>query len=164
MENYLIGKIMNTHGVKGELLVKPLTDFDRFVKDKEVFTLEPFIKFKIKKVRHHNKGLLVSFYDYDNINLVVNLKGLLLYTNEKPTLLEDEYHFNELIGLEVYNQDNVLRGIVKEVIEVPQGHLLRIEVGETLKLVPFNKQFVKEVKDNHLIINEIEGLLWLLIS
>lgn len=164
MENYLIGKIMNTHGVKGELLVKPLTDFDRFVKDKEVFTLEPFIKFKIKKVRHHNKGLLVSFYDYDNINLVVNLKGLLLYTNEKPTLLEDEYHFNELIGLEVYNQDNILRGIVKEVIEVPQGHLLRIEVGETLKLVPFNKQFVKEVKDNHLIINEIEGLLWLLIS
>lgn len=159
MENYLIGKITNTHGVKGELLVKPLTDFDRFVKDKEVFTLEPFIKFKIKKVRHHNKGLLVSFYDYDNINLVVNLKGLLLYTNEKPTLLEDEYHFNELIGLEVYNQDNVLRGIVKEVIEVPQGHLLRIEVGETLKLVPFNKQFVKEVKDNHLIINEIEGLL-----
>ena len=60
MENYLIGKITNTHGVKGELLVKPLTDFDRFVKDKEVFTLEPFIKFKIKKVRHHNKGLLVS--------------------------------------------------------------------------------------------------------
>ncbi|MGI6360186.1 MAG: ribosome maturation factor RimM [Acholeplasmatales bacterium] len=159
MRKYLIGKIINTHGVRGELLIKPLTDFNRFIKDKEIFTLEPVIKLKIKQVRHHNKGLIVSFYDYDNINLVINLKGLSLYTNEKPNLLEDEYHFSQLIGLEVYNQDNVLRGIIKEVVEVPQGHLLRIKVEETTKLIPFNKRFIKEVKDNHLIINEIEGLL-----
>lgn len=163
MKNYLIGKIINTHGVRGEVLIKPFTDFDRFVKDKEIFTLEPKLKLKIKKVRHHNKGFLVSFYDYDNIDLVINLKGLSLYTNEKPNLLEDEYHFSELIGLEVYNQDNILRGIVKNVVEVPQGHLLRVKVGETTKLIPFNRQFIKAVKDNHLIINEIEGLLWLLI-
>lgn len=163
MKKYLIGKIINTHGVRGEVLIKPLTDFNRFVKDKEVFTLDPQINLKIKKVRHHNKGFLVSFYDYDNISLVINLKGLSLYTNEKPNLLEDEYHYNELVGLEVYNQDNVLRGVIKDVLEVPQGHLLRIEVGETKKLIPFNKQFIKEVKDDHLIINEIEGLLWLLI-
>lgn len=160
--DYLIGVIINTHGIKGELLIKPLTDFERFIKDKEIYTLNPQQQLKIKSIRNHNKGLIVAFYDLDNINLVKHLKGLSLYTNETPKLKEDEYHFNDLIGLSVYNQDQVLRGKVVEVLEVPQGHLLRVDIGNQTKLIPFNDQFIIKV-DKYITIDEIEGLLWLLI-
>lgn len=156
--DYLIGVIINTHGIKGELLIKPLTDFERFIKDKEIYTLNPQQQLKIKSIRNHNKGLIVAFYDLDNINLVKHLKGLSLYTNETPKLKEDEYHFNDLIGLSVYNQDQVLRGKVVEVLEVPQGHLLRVDIGNQTKLIPFNDQFIIKV-DKYITIDEIEGLL-----
>lgn len=160
MTTYLIGKITNTHGVKGEVLIKPLTDFDRFIKNKEIYTLNPNKTLTIKSVRHHNKGLIVSFYDLDDINLVKPLKGFELYSDERPILDEGEYHMQTLIGLEVKNQHNVLRGVVVDVIEVPQGHLLRVDIGRETKLIPFNNTFIKSVTD-HIVVEEIEGLLWL---
>lgn len=158
--NYEIGKIIKPHGLKGELIIKPSTDFDRFKKEKELFTLFPEKKtLKIKQVRPHKNDLLIIFYDYEDINKAELLKGLTLYTDETPALLEDEYHYNMLVGKEVYNQHQEKRGTVIEVVLVPQGHLLRIDTGTNTKLIPFNKHFIKEVTHSIIIINEIEGLL-----
>lgn len=158
---YKIGKIRNTHGLKGFLVVKEETDFDRFKAGNEVFMLfeGKELKLVIKDVKRANKGLLVLFKDYEDINLVLNFKGLELYTYEKPELSTDEFHFNDLIKKEVYNQNEKYIGQVIEVIEVPQGHIIRIKTNGESKLVPFNKEFIVSV-DDIIIINEISGLLW----
>ncbi len=158
--NYLIGKIINTHGLKGEVVIKELTDFERFVKDKEIYLIfnHQTIDLKIKDVKQVKKGLIVSFYDYDDINKIEVFKGLDLFTNEKPPLEEDEFHVDDLIGKKVYNQHNSLVGEVIEVIEVPQGHILRVQTASKTALVPFNEIFVKEVSEV-ITIEEIEGLI-----
>lgn len=155
-----IGKILKTHGIKGDLLVESRSDFDRFKVGKKVYvTLESEIDFIISSVRDSNKGLIVHFKGYDDINLVEKYRGLILYSDETPILEENEFHYDEVIGKEVYNQFGKLVGVVSSVMEVPQGHILRVNTGSKEALIPFNDRFIIEVKQT-IIIEEIEGLLW----
>lgn len=158
---YLIGIIKKTHGLKGGVIVKSLTDFERFKKDEVVYYKlnNQNYELKIKEVNKFKNDLLVYFYNKDHISLVKEFKSLSLYTNKEPELKEDEYHFNDLIGKEVYNQHNTYIGIVIDLMIVPQGHILRIKTDKKDALVPFNEVFIKEV-NNNIVINEIEGLIW----
>lgn len=156
---YEIGMISNTHGVKGEVVIKLTTDFDRFIKGKSIYILNPDKKeFIIKSVKAMNKGLVVSFEGITNINEVISYKGQVLYSDEKPILEEDEYHYRDLLNKEVYNEKGILIGTVIEVLEMPQGHLLRVKMSDKTGLIPFRKEFVLSVEDV-ITIREIEGLL-----
>ncbi len=158
---YEIGKIINTHGIKGELKVKTNSDFDRFKKNKKIYTTikEQRVDLKILTVREASDHLIVSFEGFDNINQVLHLKGAVLFTDEKPKLKKDEFHYQDLIGKLVFNQLDVFVGTVTDIIEVPQGHLLQIEKDDKKSLVPFVNAFVKTITEDKILIEEIEGLL-----
>lgn len=157
---YLIGKIKNTHGLKGGVVIKELTDFDRFKKDEVIFcdVDGQDYELKIKDVTNANKGLIVYFYDKHHISHVQQFKGCELYTNKKPELKEDEHHYYDLIGKKVYNQHNNLIGEVIDIMDVPQGHILRVKTNKKDALIPFNDVFIKEIEE-HIIIEEIKGLI-----
>ena len=157
---YEVCKIVKTHGLKGEVVVKKTTDFERFQIDKELYIINnnQQLYLKIKKIREANKGLLVTFYNYEDINLIEKFRGCVLYTDEKPELAEDEYHYQDIIGKKVYNEEQVLIGEVSEIMEVPQGHILKIKTGDKTALIPFNDVFIVSVAET-IVINQIEGLL-----
>ncbi|CCV66378.1 MAG: ribosome maturation factor RimM [Paracholeplasma sp.] len=159
--SYEIGRMINTHGIRGEVKVKTDSDFDRFVVGKTVYLFDKEEKreFTIKAVRKFNQGLIIKFQGIDDINDIEYLKGSLIYTDEKPVLKEDEYHYKDLIGLNVYNKNNELIGIVNDVMDVPQGHLLQVKTSEKMVLIPFVSAFIKEINDQSIKIEEIEGLL-----
>ncbi len=156
---YEIGKILKTHGIKGDLLVESRSDFNRFEVGKKVYlNLEGKIELTISTIRESNKGLIIRFKGFNDINLVDKFRGLLLYSDEEPILEDNEFHYGEVIGKEVYNQYGQLIGVVSDIMQVPQGHILRIKTETKDVLVPFNNQFVKEVSST-ILIEEIEGLL-----
>jgi 16S rRNA processing protein RimM len=156
---YEIGKILKTHGIKGDLLVESRSDFNRFEVGKKVYlNLEGKIDLTISTIRQSNKGLIIRFKGFNDINLVDKFRGLLLYSDEEPILEDNEFHYGEVIGKEVYNQHGQLIGVVSDIMQVPQGHILRIKTETKDVLVPFNNQFVKEVSST-ILIEEIEGLL-----
>lgn len=156
---YEIGKILKTHGIKGDLLVESRSDFNRFEVGKKVYlNLEGKIDLTISTIRETNKGLIIRFKGFNDINLVDKFRGLLLYSDEDPILEDDEFHYSEVIGKEAFNQYGQLIGVVSDIMEVPQGHILRIRTETKDVLVPFNNQFVKEVSST-ILIEEIEGLL-----
>lgn len=156
---YEIGKILKTHGIKGDLLVESRSDFNRFEVGKKVYlNLEGKIELTISTIRQSNKGLIIRFKGFNDINLVDKFRGLLLYSDEEPILEDNEFHYGEVIGKEVYNQYGQLIGVVSDIMQVPQGHILRIKTETKDVLVPFNNQFVKEVSST-ILIEEIEGLL-----
>lgn len=160
--SYEIGIIKNTRGLKGEVVVKKTTDFERFEPDKTIYLLieNQKIELKIKKVYEYKKDLIVSFFNYADINEVEKFKGKVLYTDEKPQLEEDEYHEDYIMNKDVYNQNNIYVGQVIGIMDAPQGYLLRIENNGKNSLVPFNDYFIISVDDKKIVINEIEGLLW----
>lgn len=166
MDKIKIGVVANTHGLKGTLKVKSFTDFkeERYKKGNTLYIhfKDEFIKVTVTGYRSVKTVEYIDFEEFTHINQVEKYKGSDLYmtSDQQQELDEDEFYFEELIGMEVYTDKP--EGIVKEVMSVPQGEMLVIERGHKKRaLVPFLKQFVTKVdKDNRIIyIKELEGLL-----
>ncbi len=163
MKYYTVGKIINTHGIKGEVKINNDSDFDRFNVGNKLYIErnKQLIEVTVASHRIHKGFDLVSFVSYQDINLVLDFKGctVKIDENQHDDLEDDEFYFDELIGKKVYNQSNVFVGIVVEVRDLPQGELLEIQrEGKKNALVPFVNEFIISV-DDEIIINEIEGLL-----
>ena len=164
MEYVLIGKIVNTHGIKGELKTEILTDFvkERFTKGSKVYIGEGHEAFTVKSYRLHKGFLLLQLEGYEDINAVLGYKGRYVYKSSEDIapLKEGEYYFRDLKGLCV-----CVNGIRKgEVINVEEGstcNYLRVKTEEEEKLVPYLPNFVLKVDlcDRRIDIVEMEGLL-----
>jgi len=156
-----IGLITTTHGIKGELKVKDLSDFNRFKKGEVFFLIDKNerITLTVEQVRSHKGALIIKFREFNNINDVEKYKDYVIYSDKRGKLSKDEYYFQDLINLKVYTDDNEFVGTVTEVLEYPSSHVLEISNGDKKYLVPFIKQFIKSVDNEKIIITPIEGLI-----
>ena len=167
MEYVLIGKILNTHGIQGDLKVFSYSDFDedRYKKNTKIYIGEDKQEFIIKEYRVHKNMLLVRLKDYENINLVEKFKDQFVYKNKddiKP-LKKGEYYFSELRDLDVYI-DEVCVGKVLRVEEGLTHNNLRVLANSDNKehLIPYVKDvFILNVDlDNKRIdVKNVAGLL-----
>lgn len=162
MKFYKCGHIMTTHGIKGDLKVKPLTDFDRFYKGSKLYILhnDNYVEVKVKKASIFGNYYLVSFEGLEDINLVEKYHSDDIYVSEldrKNELEENEYYYSDLIGMNVINQNNESRGVVVEIREMPQAEYLVINYNNKKVLVPFINEFIVDVNEV-IIVKEIEGL------
>jgi len=168
MEYLKIGKIINTKGIKGELRVKPLTDFqtDRYKKGNTIYVFfgNEYLEFKVKSYKPYKNLDLLILNGYEDINLVEKYKGSEIFvTNEsETTLYDDEYHISEILDLDVYQGDKLI-GVISDVIAYPQGDYIEIEsaIDKIRKIVPFRDEFILEtnLEEGYLVIIEMEGLL-----
>lgn len=163
MEKIKIGTIFNTHGLKGEVKVKSFSDFNsvRFKKGTKLFlqakTGEQEVV--IKTYREHKGIVLVTFEGYEDINLVECFKGDSLWIARDQMKDDGEgYYFFDLIGCQVYDQNETLLGTVEDILETGAKPILRI--NKTI-LIPFVDAFIKNVDiDQKMIhVEVIEGLL-----
>lgn len=158
-----IGKIINTHGIKGELKVEPYTfDNKRFSKLKSVYVGNDLKEFLIKKVRV-NDFVYITFEGFENINDVLNLKGLEIYIKDEDRLdlEEDQYYISDIIGKKVYDTEDNYIGILKNVLEYPANDVFIIESDDkSIYQIPAVKEFIKKI-DSIITIKLIEGMiLW----
>ena len=146
MEFVYIGKIVNTHGIKGELRL--LSDFDRketvFQKDFIIYIGPGHTKEVISSYRKHKSFDTISLEGYDNINQVLCYKGMNVYVNRDDLKMsKDEYLLEDLIGFAI-KENGELLGKVKEIVYNGSGTLLVIEGTKTF-YIPNNKEFIKKV-------------------
>jgi 16S rRNA processing protein RimM len=158
---YRVGKIVNTHGIKGELKVMSTSDFDRFKKGNTLYyyNKKEKVNLKIKSVRMQNEIFLIKFEGFNSLTEVEDLKGLELFTSDRPELEEDEYIKEDLIGLSVYSTEGELIGKVIDLRFLPSQELLVVK-GEGKKeiLIPLIAEFVVSINDK-IIVKVIEGLI-----
>ncbi len=160
---YRVGKIVNTHGIKGEVKVMSTSDFDRFKKGNTLYyyNKKEKVNLKIKSVRMQNEIFLIKFEGFNSLTEVEDLKGLELFTSDRPELEEDEYIKEDLIGLSVYSTEGELIGKVIDLRFLPSQELLVVK-GEGKKeiLIPLIAEFVVSINDK-IVVKVIEGLIWL---
>jgi 16S rRNA processing protein RimM len=165
-----VGKIVNTHGIKGEVRVISRTDFadERYKIGNTLYIFmenasEP-IEVKVKSHRVHKSFDLLSFEGYDNINLVEKFKGALLKVPESQLgeLEEGEYYFHEIIGCTVVTENGEAIGTVKEIL-TPGANDVWVVKGKGGKeiLIPYIADVVIDVnvKEKTITIRPMEGLL-----
>lgn len=162
MNYYLIGKISKTHGLKGDVKIINLSDFPRYEVGNTVYLKdeENYKKLIISRSFYQGNNLLVAFKNYEDINLIEKYRGYSLFVSdlEREELPSGEYYYSDLIGKNVYNEQDELKGNVSGVREVPQGHLLEVSHDDKISLVPVRDEFIKSVDKDKIIIKEIEGL------
>ncbi len=169
MERIRIAKIVNTHGIKGEVKVKMFDDFEincftcgknvSFTNGKDNIDMTP------THVRMHKDIPLVTFKEITNMSEAEAYKNYLIEMEleDLPDKADGTYYNFELIGLEAVDQDGKEIGIVKAVEQsAVSNSVLRIEreVGADV-LVPFVDAFILDIdmEKEVIMINVIEGLL-----
>lgn len=145
-----IGRIVNTHALKGE--VRIISDFEFknriFKKDTFLYIGENKTKETIETYRKHKQFDMVKFKNIDNINDVLKYKGSKVYINEYDlNLNDDEILISDLINMNLYN-DNKLIGKIEEYRSDNGNNMIRVNN----KLVPYNKDFITKIdKENNSI-------------
>ena len=108
-EMFTVGKIVNTHGVKGEIKVIPTTDDPkRFKKLKNIFVERKKLEtYDIESVRYHKNFVLLKLKGIEDINTAELLKGSVIKIDRKDSLpyKKDEYSISDLFGLHVYTEE-----------------------------------------------------------
>lgn len=139
MEQFLqVGVISSTHGIRGEVKVFPTTDDpNRFKKLKKVIleTKKEKLSLEVQGVKFFKQFVIVKFKGIDNINDIEQYKGCSLFVSREDAvaLEEDEYFIADLIGMEVYTDENPeeLFGTLKDVIETGANEVYLVESKNT---------------------------------
>ena len=168
MEQLLqVGVISSTHGVRGEVKVFPTTDdVKRFKKLKEVIldTGREERTLEIEGVKFFKNMVILKFKGIDNINDIEKYKGksLLVDRAHAVRLQKDEYFVADMIGMEVYTEDGVLFGTLKDVMETGANDVYVIDMTDGREvLIPAIKQCILkvDVENARMDIHLMEGLV-----
>ncbi len=138
-----IGKVTNTHALKGEIRILSNFEFKSkvFTKGFKLYVGHLKTEETIETYRRHKQYDMVKFVGIDSINDVIKYKGASVFINEEDlNLSNDEILTEELIGMKVYN-DNSLVGNITEYREDNGNKNIRVND----KLIPFNKDFISKI-------------------
>lgn len=158
--NIYIGKIVSTHGIKGELRI--ISDF--LYKDRVFVIGNDLIidnkNYKIKTYRKHKNFDMVTLNDYKDINEVLFLlKKKVYFKKENLKLDDDEVLDEDLINYQVLTTDGK-RGIIKEIFLASKDNkILRIMLDREI-LIPINSPMIKKIdkKKQELTVELISGI------
>ena len=160
-----IGRVVKSHGVKGEVAVELLADeSEEHIVVGAVLTGRQAGKERVltvKTVRPHQKRLLVSFEEVPDRTAADSLRGMKFFAEPlEHDAEEDGYYDHELTGLEV-RMDGARIGEVTGVMDTPNRKILEVDYQGREVLIPFVADIVPEVDldSGFLTITPPEGLL-----
>lgn len=159
MELIKIGKIVNTHGIKGELrLLSKFPYKDKvFINNMNIYIDKKDIEV-INTYRKHKNFDMITLKRYSNINEVLKYKGKNVYVNKEDIILNDkEYLDEEIIGMTAIYKDNV-KGTVTDIERYDKITLLKIDNNDRYYLIPYNYNLIDKIDDNKIYIKNIDGL------
>ncbi|MDT2045771.1 ribosome maturation factor RimM [Priestia flexa] len=171
MDNWFkVGKIVNTHGIKGEVRIISTTDFaeERYEVGNKLYLfqekqVEP-VEVVVATHRKHKNFDLVSFEGYPNVNDVEKFKNSMVKVSEDQlSELEDgEFYFHEIIGCIVKTDEGQELGKIKEIL-TPGANDVWVIKGKGGKeiLIPYIDEVVQEIniEKKEIMITVMEGLL-----
>lgn len=169
-ELFQVGSITQTHGIRGEVKVFPLTDdISRFKNMKNLLLdggKEGYISLEVENVRPQKNLVILKFKGIDNINDIEKYKGhgLFVTKENRVKLKKDEYFIADLIGCEVYTDENPddKFGTISDVMETGANDVYEIELeaGGTV-LLPAIKDCILgvDVDARRVDIHLLKGLM-----
>ncbi|WP_027107528.1 ribosome maturation factor RimM [Lacticigenium naphthae] len=165
---YEVGKIVNTHGLKGEIRVISFTDSpeERYQPGSVLafFKADKFVReVTVKAHRKHKTFDLLTLTGYPTINDVEEFVGGVLKVSEEnlTQLSQDEYYLYEIIGLTVQDLEGNILGKVKEVLATGANDVWVIQrQNKNDLLLPYIDEVIKSIdlEKQEVIVDVMEGL------
>lgn len=158
------GKIVGTHGIKGELRVEPWCDSAEFLaRLKTLYWDKGAQKLDVMSTRVHKTLLLVKLKGIDSIEQADTLRGKILYLNRSDVKLEKgRYFMQDLMGMDVFNADNfIYYGKLTEIMHTGANDVYQI-TSECKKnyLIPAIPDVIIDINiaDSKMLIRPLKGI------
>ena len=154
------GRIVNTHGVRGEVKIEVWLDSPQFFKSFKRLVLDSGEELKVLGAKTHKGFVIARLAGVDDVNAAMRLKGKnVSVRREDAALPKGAFFLQDIIGAKVVDEEGKEIGILSEVMETPASNIYVIK-GESEHLIPAVPEFVlKTDADTGVItVHLIEGM------
>ena len=164
-EKYIeTGKIVGTHGIRGEMRVQPWCDTPEFLTKFKTLYLDKNGEnsVKITSSRAHKNIVLMKISGIDTIEKAETLRGKVLYLDREDTNLPKGVFFQcDLIGCEVFDADsNEKLGEISDVSQTGANDVWHIKKDGKEYLIPSIPDVVinVDIDENKVVIRPLKGI------
>lgn len=167
MNNLLeIGKIVNSHGLRGEVKVVPWMDYPEDFGELSCVYIKQnneYKKLTVSGVKFQKGNVIVKFSEYNDINEILQFKNSVLYADRSDLgeLPEGVYYIVDLIGLKVYTESDEYVGEIADVFNAGASDIYDVKrEGKKNLLLPVIDDVVKKVdiENGRVTVHIMEGL------
>ncbi len=146
MKYIYLGKIVNTHGIKGEIRI--LSNFDKkelvFQKDFKVYIGNKKEEYQINSYRVHKNYDMITLKGINDINEVLKYKGSNIYINRDDlNLNENEYLLDDLLNMSIM-ENNINYGTIIDIYDNNGNILLKVKKDQEY-YIPYHSKYLKKV-------------------
>ena len=161
-----VGKIVNTHGLRGEVKIVPWTDFPDVFEDMEYVIIKKRsgdMTLNIKGIKYQKNNIIVKFKELDRIEDAEPLKNSVLYVPREMLgeLPEGVYYIADLIGLEVFDEEGHKIGEIADVFNTGANDIYDVKrEGHKNLLLPVIDDVVLnvDIENKKVVVRIMEGL------
>ena len=179
-EYAIVGLIRKAQGIRGEVVVEPLTDKPDviFATGSRVFAgtsdgdlaivkdasgEEETRTLTVSGSKPFKKGLIVQFEELQDRDSAELWRGrfLLAPFRELPPLQEDQVYLHDLIGMAVVNTVGERLGAVTTFYELPQGIMLDVQTTSGSVMIPYRPEIIRrtDIQARAIVINDTLAFL-----
>ena len=167
LPNLEIGQIVNTFGIKGMVKVKPFTDdIKRFDELKTVYVEKNSnqTEYEIEEVKYHKGMVLIKFKGIDKVEQAEMLRNSYLTVSRDSVeeLEEGRYYIVDLLGLEVYTDEQILLGTLEDIFNTGSNdiYVVKDKQGKQI-LLPAIQDVIKQIdiENKKIIVHLLPGLI-----
>lgn len=153
------GKIVNTHGVRGEVKIQVWLDSPEFLKSfKTVYIDDTAVKVRGGKV--HKGFLIAELEGVNDVNDAMALKNKTVFIDRRDAKLpRGAFFLQDILGAAVIDEDGNEVGKLTDIMETPASTIYIVK-GKTEHLIPAVPEFIlKTDADRGIIkVHLIEGM------
>lgn len=160
-----VGKIINTHGLRGEVKVSTWTDVPETFEDLDIVYFKKnseLTKLTITAVKYQKNNIIVKFRELNDISEAETLKNYILFAQRADLgeLPEGAYYIADLIGLNVRKENGELLGTLTDVLQTGASDIYVVSrSGQKDLLIPVIDEVVLDVDINSgITVRLMEGL------
>lgn len=161
-----VGKIVNTHGLHGEVKVVPWTDYPEVFEDIEYVYVKrkgEYERLDVVGIKYQKGNIIVRFPQIKDINEAEKYKNQVLYAEREVLgeLPEGVYYIADLIGLEVVKENGETVGIITDVLNTGSNDIYEVKrEGRKNLLIPVIDEVVLNIdmENKKVTVRMMEGL------
>ncbi len=162
---FVIGKIVNTQGIKGDMRVVPTTD------DIHRFELLEFVyidkngiinKYEVDNIRYHKQFVLLKIKGIDDMTAAEKFKNseVKITKDMALPLEENEYYIGDLYSMNVITDEEEYLGTIEDIIFTGANDVYVVRNNENEILIPAIKQCILnvDIENKKMTVKLLEGL------
>ena len=159
-----LGKVVNTHGIRGEIKIQPWCDEPELFFELDYFYIDGN-RYEIQKARIHKNCIIAAVEGVPTINEAELLKNKVVTIEREALgeLPEGTYYIADLEGLQVRTMEGRSLGVIDEIIKTGSNDVYVLKETENGKpvLIPVIDEVVKEVNidEGYVLVELLKGLI-----